>query len=145
MDRTARPSYNIGKFAQYDAFLLGWYQMLGRYKNVHRGNRPIVIFVAPDAHSALSLAKAADETMIGHIGALGTPAEEHYYPGREHTFFAVAEDIYHGSPAVLALDPFPPAVRERTTGTSDVRLQRVALLPEKVLTAGQRQAGRDDD
>jgi len=144
MDRTARPSYNIGKFAQYDAFLLGWYQMLSRYKNVHRGNRPIVIFVAPDAYSALSLAKAADETMIGHIGAIGAPAEEHYYPGREHTFFAVAEDIYHGSPAVLAFDPFPPAVRERTTGTSDVRLQRVALLPEKVLEAGQRQANHDD-
>jgi len=142
LDRKERVSYNVPKFQRYDAFLLGWYQLVRRYRDLHRGRRPVVVFVCPDAHTALTYAKAADEAMTAHIGTLGSDPGEHYFPGREHVFFAVEEDLHHGSPAVLALPPFPPGIRQRVYGDSELRIERVALLPESVLRAGQRQ---DDD
>jgi len=142
LDRKERVSYNVPKFQRYDAFLLGWYQLVRRYRDRHRGRRPVVVFVCPDAHTALAYAKAADEAMTAHLGTLGSDPAEHYFPGREHVFFAVEEDLHHGSPAVLALPPFPPGIRQRVYGSSELRIERVALLPESVLRAGQRQ---DDD
>ena len=132
------------KFLAYDAFLLGWYQLVRRYRERHQGMRPIVVFVCPDAHSALACAKAADEAMTANLGPLGSDPIDHYYPGREHTFFAVEADMHRGSPAVIALPPFPPGVRRRMSGTDELKLERVALLPEPVLRAGQKR-GRDRD
>jgi hypothetical protein len=144
LDLTRRASYNTAKFLAYDAFLLGWYRLVRRYRDRHNGNRPIVVFVFPDAHSALACAKAADAALTAHLGPLGSDPVDHYYPGREHIFFAVEADMHRGSPAVIALSPFPPAVRRRMYGHDDPQLERVALLPESVLRAGQKR-GRQRD
>ena len=71
LDLTARPSYNHDKLLAYDAFLCGWSLAHPRYRA--QGTRPAVIFVCPDAHAALALAREADEAMTGRIGAMGTP------------------------------------------------------------------------
>jgi hypothetical protein len=140
MDRTGRPAYNEEKLRQYDAFLLGWSLLLDRYKEHLGGNRPIVIFVCPDHRRALALAERADRLMTAHLGVIGSPPATHYYAGREHTLFAVESDIHHGSPAVIALDPLPPAVRAEVSGTTRPLLHRRALLPASVLEAGHSKA-----
>ena len=61
------------------------------------------MFVCPDAQAALALAQEADEAMTGRIGVMGTPAEHWYHAGRDHIFFAVEADIYHGDLSALAL------------------------------------------
>lgn len=79
----------------------------------------------------LALAQEADEAMTGRIGVMGTGPEHWYHAGRDHLFFAVEADIHHGDLAALALPRRPPALRERLTGTRELELERVALLPSK--------------
>ena len=133
LDLTARASYNHDKFLAYDAFLCGWSLAHRRFQT--QGTRPAVIFVAPTPRAALALAKEADEAMTGRIGVIGTGPEHWYHPGRDHLFFAVEPDLYHGDVKALALPPRPPGLRERLTGTRDVELTMVELLPRRLLAA----------
>jgi hypothetical protein len=132
LDLTARPSYNHDKLAAYDAFLCGWALAHRRFQT--QGTRPAVVFVCSDAKTTLALAQEADEVMTGRIGQMGTPAEHWYHAGRDHTFFAVEADIYHGDLSALALAPSPPGLRQRLTGTRELQLTRVLLLPDKLKT-----------
>ena len=75
--------------------------------------------------------------MTGRIGVMGTPAEHWYYAGRDHMFFAVEADIHHGDLSALALPPQPPGLRERLTGSRELALDRVALLPETLIKREQ--------
>ena len=126
IDLTARSSYNRDKFLAYDAFLCGWSLAHPRYGA--QGTRPAVVFVSPDNHAALACAREADELMTGRIGVMGAVAEHWYYAGRDHLFFAVEADIHHGELTALALQPQPPGLRDRLTGSRDLVLDRVSLL-----------------
>jgi hypothetical protein len=64
---------------------------------------------------------------------MGTPAEHWYYPGRDHTFFAIETDIHHGDITAIALPGRPRGLRERLTGSPDLALERVMLLPETLI------------
>jgi hypothetical protein len=130
LDLTSRPSYNRDKFLAYDAFLCGWSLAHPRYHT--QGTRPAVVFVCPDARSALACAREADELMTGRIGVMGTGPEHWYHAGRDHLFFAVEADLYHRNLAALALPPQPPGLRERLTGQRDLEITRVQLLPAKL-------------
>ncbi len=130
LDLTARPSYNHEKFLAYDAFLCGWSLAHTRYRA--QRTRPAVLFVCPNAHATLACAQAADAALTGRIGVMGTAAEHWYYPGRDHTFFAVEADIHHGNLQALALPPQPPGLRERLTGQRELQITRVQLLPDKL-------------
>jgi hypothetical protein len=126
LDLTGRPSYNHDKFLAYDAFLTGWSLAHPRYRTL--ATRPVVVFICPDARTALAYAQEADRAMTGRIGAMGTPAHEWYYAGRDHAFFAVEPDIHYGSLTALALPPHPPAIRGRLAGTDQLQITRVDLL-----------------
>jgi hypothetical protein len=91
------------------------------------------VFVCPNPRAALACAREADEALTGRIGLMGTTAEHWYYGGRDHMFFAVEDDIHHGDLSALALPPRPPGLRERLTGSRELELSRVALLPDKLL------------
>jgi hypothetical protein len=71
---------------------------------------------------------------------MGSPAEQWYYAGREHLYFALETDIHRGRRGAVALPTLPPTVRERLTETRELALEPVALLPE---TLGSK-AGRDE-
>ena len=133
LDLTSRPSYNRDKLLAYDAFLYGWSLAHPRYQT--QETRPAVVFVCPDAHAVLALAQEADEAMTGRIGVMGTGPEQWYHAGRDRVFFAVEADIDHGDVTALALPSRPPGLRERLTNTRDLDLERVALLPEKLVKA----------
>lgn len=136
LDLTERVSYNVPKFRRYDTFLTGWWGELRRYQQI--GTRPIVVFVCPSTEIARAYALAADEALQGSVGVTGTPAHERYYPAREHLFFADEADIYADDLAVLALPALPPEVREALDGTRDPALERVRLLPDRILRAVRR-------
>jgi hypothetical protein len=127
LDLTARPSYNRDKLLAYDAFLCGWSLAHPRYRA--QGTRPAVVFLCPNPHAAIALAREADQALTGRIGVMGTAAEHWYYPGRDHTFFAIETDIHHGDLSALALPGRPPGLRERLTGTHELSLERVSLVP----------------
>ncbi len=136
LDLTSRPSYNHGKLIAYDAFLCGW--SLAHRRCQTQGTRPAVVFVCQDAKTALALARDADEAMTGRIGKTGTTAEHWYHPGRDHIFFAVEADLHHGDLSALALPSRPPGLRQRLTGSDDLELTRVLLLPDKLKIAEPR-------
>ena len=58
LDLTSRPSYNRDKLLAYDAFLCGWSLAHPRYRA--QGTRPAVVFVCPNPHAAMALAREAD-------------------------------------------------------------------------------------
>jgi hypothetical protein len=133
LDLTGRPSYNREKFVAYDAFLTGWSLAYSRYRTL--GSRPVVVFVCPDARTALAYAQEADDAMKGRIGAMGRPPHEWYYAGRDHVLFAVEPDIHQGSLAALALPALPRNVRANLTGSDHIEVGRVELLPRTVVEA----------
>ena len=133
IDLTARPSYNRDKFLAYDAFLCGWSLAHARYRT--QGTRPAVVFVSPNNHSALACAREADELMTGRIGVMGVPAEHWYYAGRDHIFFAAESDIHRGDLSALALPSHPPGLRDRLSGSRELALSRVSLVPEPGLSS----------
>jgi hypothetical protein len=132
LDLTERPSYNRDKLLAYDAFLCGWSLEHPRYKTL--GTRPVVLFVCRDERSLLGCAKVADEALTGRIGIMGAPADQWYYAGREHLFFAAEADIHSGRLSALAVPSLPPSVRERLTGGHDLAPEPVSLLPESIVT-----------
>ena len=71
--------------------------------------------------------------MTGRIGMMGTSAGHWYYAGRDHTFFAVEADIHHGTCRRSRCRPSPPGLRERLTGSRELKLAGVALLPDKLV------------
>jgi Replication-relaxation len=133
IDLTARPSYNRDKFLAYDAFLCGWSLAHPRYRAL--GTRPAIVFVNPNNHAALACAREADELMTGRIGAMGTPAEHWYYAGRDHIFFAAESDIHRGDVSALALPSHPPGLRDRLSGSRELALSRVSLVPDPGLNS----------
>jgi hypothetical protein len=106
LDRTNRASYNREKLPAYDDFLCGWCLEHPRYKTL--GTRPVVLFVCRDQRSLLGCAKAADEALTGRIGITGAPADQWYYPAREHLLFAREADIHRGRVSAFALPSVPP-------------------------------------
>lgn len=52
-------------------------------------------------------------------------------------FFAVEADIHYGDLTALALPARPPGLRERLTEARELELERVALLPEKLVKANR--------
>ena len=112
--------------------MCGWALAHRRFQT--QGTRPAVVFVCADAKATLALAQEADGVMTGRIGQMGTPAEHWYHPGRDHIFFAVEADIHHADLSALALPPRPPGLRRRLTGTDELQLTRVLLLPDKLKT-----------
>ena len=61
---------------------------------------------------------------------MGVQAEHWYYPGRDHTFFAIEADIHHGELSAFSLPARPPGLRERLTATRELALEHVTLLPQ---------------
>ena len=133
LDLTGRASYNREKFSAYDAFLTGWALTHPRFRTLQ--TRPVVVFVCPDARTALAYAAEADQAMTGRIGVMGAPPHEWYYPGRDHVFFAVEPDIHHDSLTAFALPPHPPEVRKQLEGSRRLQAAAVALLPHSVTLA----------
>ncbi|MGO9763104.1 MAG: replication-relaxation family protein [Solirubrobacteraceae bacterium] len=136
LDLTDRASYNIEKFRRYDAFLCGWWTEHRRYRQLR--TRPGILFVCTTPEMAIAYARAADQTMAGSIGVTGSPAQDRYYPGRDHIFFATESDLHNGDLAALALPPLPPQLRNALEGASNLPLSRVRLFPEKLLSAARR-------
>ena len=136
LDLTERPSYNREKLVAYDAFLSGWCLEHPRYNTL--GTRPVVLFVCRDERALLGCAKAADEAITGRIGVMGTPAEQWYYAGREHLFFALETDIHRGRLGAFGLPQLPPVVRDRLTDDHELALEPVLLLPETVVGKAAR-------
>jgi hypothetical protein len=67
------------------------------------------------------------------IGVMGAPADQWYYPGREHLLFARETGMHRGHLTAFALPSIPPKVREDLTGDRHVPLQPVLLLPKTVV------------
>jgi hypothetical protein len=131
LDLTERPSYNREKLLAYDACLCGWCLEHPRYKTL--GTRPVVLFVCRDERSLLGSAKVADEVLTGRIGVMGSPADQWYYPGREHVLFARETDLHGGRLNMFALPSLPPTVRESLTADRHLSVRPVSFLPETVV------------
>jgi hypothetical protein len=71
--------------------------------------------------------------MTGRVGVMGAPADQWYYPGREHLLFARETDTHRGQLTAFALPSLPPKVREDLSGDHHVSLRAVLLLPENVV------------
>jgi hypothetical protein len=139
----AKPSHNQDKFPVYDSFLLGWWREHRRYR--HLRTRPVVVFVVcgerkrPEDHMRALEAHAehADRQLDGRLGLIGEPQAQWRYPGREHIFFALEEDLHHGSLRCFALPTLPPALR-RELGSHEPLLSERAMLPESMIVDGRR-------
>jgi hypothetical protein len=135
MDLTDRVSYNLEKFAKYDAFLTAWCMEHRRYRQL--GTRPGVVFVCRTAEMAMAYARAADQTLKGSIGVTGSRPQDRYYPARDHVFFVVERDIHDSQLTALALPTLPPALRQALDGASNLSLSRVLLFPERITKAAR--------
>jgi hypothetical protein len=136
LDLTDGRTHNRDKFLAYDAFLTGWALAHSRYRE--QQTRPAVVFVCRDYEALHTLAYSADDAMTARIGATSTPAEFWYYAGRDHLFFALEADIHHGRLDAVALPSCPPGLREPLTGTREMHLERVDLLPYGRVGAARR-------
>ncbi len=134
---TAKPSHNRAKFAAYDAFLLGWWREHRRYQ--HLRGRPVVLFVFANEDALRANAEIADREITGRLGIIGIPQHEWYWPAREHTFFALEEDIYHGTLRCFALAKLPRSVRE-ALGQQEPPLREVRMLPASLVVEPPRAA-----
>ncbi len=125
-----KPSHNKPKFAAYDSFLLGWYREKPRYQHLH--GRPVVLFLFTDEQDMRSNAEVADRMLDGRLGVMGTPLNEWYWPGREHIFFALEENVHYGSLRCFALPGLPPKIRE-ALGTQEPLLGERTMLPIRMI------------
>ena len=138
---SAKPSHNQSKFAAYDAFLLGWWREHRRYQ--HLRGRPVVLFVFATEDALRRNAEIADREITGHLGIIGIPQHEWYWPAREHTFFALEEDIHHGALRCFALPKLPRSVRE-ALGQQEPPLREVRMLPASLRVERARVAPPPD-
>jgi len=139
VDRTGRGAYNAAKFAAYDQFLGGWCLRTRRFGR-ERKTRPIVVFVARRAKTVLTLLTRADPAMTLGFGSPGSYDPSTFeYPGRAHTAFTCMEWLLAGEPLALRLPALPPQVRG---GDTELRPERVALLPEEWWPQRRRGRGR---
>jgi hypothetical protein len=138
---TAKPSHNQPKFAAYDAFLLGWWREHRRYQ--HLRGRPVVLFVFASEDALRANAEIADREITGRLGIIGIPQHEWYWPAREHTFFALEEDLHHGALRCFALPKLPRSVRE-TLGQQEPQLREVRMLPASLRVEPAKVAPRAD-
>lgn len=122
----AKPSHNRQKFAAYDAFLLGWWRQHRRYE--HLRGRPVALFLFAGEDAMRANAELADHHLDGRLGIMGVPQHDWYWPGREHTFFALEEDVHHGLLRCFALPGLPPDLRE-TLGLQQPLLRERSMLP----------------
>jgi hypothetical protein len=127
---TGKPSHNRAKFAAYDAFLLGWWRAHRRYQ--HLRGRPVVLFVVTGEDALRANAELADREIDGRLGVIGVPHHDWYWPGREHIFFALEEDVHYGSLRCFALPGLPPGLRE-TLGSHVPLLRERTLLPATMI------------
>ncbi|MBV8218709.1 MAG: replication-relaxation family protein, partial [Solirubrobacterales bacterium] len=126
VDLTDRPSYNRDKLRAYDAFLCGWSVAHSRFSA--QGTRPVVVLVTRTHRAALAIAREADELMTGRIGRMGAPAEQWYYAGRDHVFFAVEADVHRGELTALKLPAHPPGLRQQLQSSRELGLETVSLV-----------------
>lgn len=121
------------KLQRYDALLTGWARMLDRYQML--GRPPVVVLVAEDEPSALSILRLADRLMTGRLAKAGEGEVEWPHPGRRALFVAIERDIHLGSLAAYQLPPLPPELRERVDGRGAAALQprRVELVEARLL------------
>jgi hypothetical protein len=138
---TAKPSHNRAKFVAYDAFLLGWWREHRRYQ--HLRGRPVILFVFASEEALRANAEIADREINGRLGIIGIPQHEWYWPAREHTFFALEEDIHHGALRCFALPKLPRSVRD-TLGQQDPPLREVRMLPASLRAEPAHVAPRAD-
>jgi hypothetical protein len=68
---------------------------------------------------------------------MSMPGEHWYYCGRDHYCFAIEQDVHRGDLGALALPPQPPGLRERLTGSRELALSPVELLPPTVVAAAR--------
>jgi hypothetical protein len=132
---TAKPSHNQSKFAAYDAFLLGWWREHRRYQ--HLRGRPVVLFVFASQEALRANAEIADREITGRLGIIGIPQHEWYWPAREHTFFALEEEVHHGVLRCFALPKLPMSVRQ-ALGQQEPPLHEVRMLPASLRTQPPR-------
>lgn len=121
------------KLRRYDGLLTGWARMLDRYRML--GNPPVVVLVAEDEPSALSLVRLADRLLTGRLAKAGESEAEWPYPARRALFVAVERDIHLGSLAAFQLPALPPDQRERIDGRGarGLRPRRVELVEARLL------------
>lgn len=70
---------------------------------------------------------------------MGAPAEQWYYAGRDHLFFALESHIHYGRPSAFGLPHLPPVARERLSGDRELALEPVQLLPNELVAKSSRQ------
>ena len=123
----AKPSHNERKLAAYDAFLLGWYRHHRRYQ--HLKTRPVVVFAFQTEEAMRASGEIADRTLDGRVGIVGTPQTEWYWPARRHVFFALEQDLHHGSLRCYRLPPLPAGIRAQLDQPKGPALAEVSMLP----------------
>lgn len=128
------------KLQRYDGMLTGWARMLDRYKLL--GQPPVVVLVAEDEPSALSIVRLADRLLTGRHAKAGESEAEWPYPARRALFVACERDIHLGSLAAWQLPELPPDARERlgAAGSRAGQPRRVELIESRLL-APQRRSG----
>jgi hypothetical protein len=94
-----------------------------------------VLFVCPGERARLGLAKGAGEALTGRVGVMGSPAEQWYFPAREHLFLAVETHVHSSRPTALALPQLTPKIRDQLDVDSALALTPVALFPATVVAA----------
>ena len=99
-----------------------------------QGTRPVVVFVCPDPRAALACAREADAALTGRIGAMGTPRRALVLRRpRPHSSSPSSPTSTTAPCRRSRCPPLPPGLRERLTGSRELRLTRVALLPGKLV------------
>jgi hypothetical protein len=135
VDLTGKNHYQEEKFVKYDAMLTGWWSCLRRYQQL--GTRPIVIFVCQTQEHLDSYATTADRLLKASTGLTGSAPADRYYPGRDHIFFALEEDLHHDNHTLMALPALPPNVRDALDSTSALTLTPRLMLPEQMTRAAK--------
>jgi hypothetical protein len=133
LERGRRSAALEAKLQRYDAFITGWSRLLDRYKTLK--TPPVVVFVAEDEPSALSLVKLADRVVTGRLAKVGEDEAKWPYPGRRGVFVVCERDVHLGSLAAYALPELPPDLREAREGKDarECRPRHVHLIEPKLL------------
>jgi hypothetical protein len=135
LDLTGKTPPQEDKLKRYDAFMTTWWTKLRRYEQLR--TRPVAVFACRSIEHVERYARAADQILKASLGLTGSPSHERYYPGRDHVFFAVEQDIHNDQPTIFTLPPLPPEIRQALEGTSALSLGRALMLPEQLTRAAR--------